>query len=122
MKTSYFAKSAKNPNAVAIVCYPPKWYKGKVCTKLAPKGWFLQKYKQDGDEQYYVKQFQEEVLDKLDANQVYTELGENAVLLCYEGSGKFCHRRLVATWFEEKLGVEVPELDFTPKIIEEDLI
>jgi len=37
-------------------------------------------------------------------------LGEDAILLCWENSGVFCHRRLVAEWFEEELGVSVPEV------------
>ena len=31
-------------------------------------------------------------------------------MLCWEPPGKFCHRRLVAKWLEEHLGVDVPEL------------
>jgi len=39
---------------------------------------------------------------------VYEELGENAVLLCWEKDG-FCHRHLVADWLQEKLGIEIKE-------------
>jgi uncharacterized protein (DUF488 family) len=48
-------------------------------------------------------------LDKLDPGEVAYELGSEAVLLCWEAPGRFCHRRLVATWLEEALGVDVPE-------------
>ena len=37
-------------------------------------------------------------------------------LLCYESPEKFCHRHLVAEWFMEKLGIEVREFDYVPKI------
>lgn len=53
-------------------------------------------------------------LDKLDARKVYNDL-QNCVLVCFESSvdlatgKKFCHRRMVAGWLEEKLGVKVPE-------------
>jgi uncharacterized protein (DUF488 family) len=110
MKTSYFAKSAKNENAVSIALKAPIWFTGKDYKKLTPKWWFLKKYKDDGDEKFYTEQFRKEVLDALDAKQVYNELGENAILLCWEKTGKFCHRHLVAKWFKEKLGVEVNEL------------
>jgi hypothetical protein len=30
-------------------------------------------------------------------------------LLCWEAPGKFCHRRLVAAWLEDALGIDVPE-------------
>jgi hypothetical protein len=32
------------------------------------------------------------------------------VLLCWEPAGEPCHRRIVAEWFEQELGIEVPEL------------
>lgn len=53
-------------------------------------------------------------LDKLDAHKVYNDL-QDCVLVCFESSNdlytgkKFCHRRMVAGWLEEKLGIEVPE-------------
>jgi len=117
MKTSYFAKSANNPNAVAIVAFPPKWFKGRVYSKLAPKPWFLKKYKEDSDQEFYIKHFYIEVLDRLDPKKTYEELGKEAILLCYEAPGKFCHRHLVAAWLKEKLGIEVEELDEEPDLI-----
>lgn len=50
------------------------------------------------------------LLRGLDPHQVYAELGEQAVLLCFCEPGVFCHRRLVAEWIEHHLGVLVPEL------------
>ena len=50
-------------------------------------------------------------LDSLDAKQVAEDLGPNAILLCWESFNVRCHRRLVAEWLEEKLGIVVPELD-----------
>ena len=44
------------------------------------------------------------------APEVFEDLGEDAILLCWEAPGKFCRGRLVAAWLEEKLGVQVPEL------------
>jgi len=110
MQTSYFAKSAKDKNAISIALKSPDWFEGKEYKKLAPKYWLLKKYKDDGNEEFYTIQYQKEVLDLLDPKQVYEELGENAILLCWEKSGKFCHRRLVAKWFKEKLGIEIKEL------------
>lgn len=62
------------------------------------------------DEDEYTRLYQEEVLSKLDPGEVYAELGDDAILLCWERPGAFCHRQLVAGWFEEKLGASVPEL------------
>ena len=52
----------------------------------------------------------QKILDKLDPQKVFDDLGEDAILLCWEAPGKFYHRRLVAEWLEKHLGVTVPEL------------
>jgi len=109
MQTSYYAKY-KGDNAVSIAGKCPEWYKGKEYKKLAPNYWFFKKYKEDGDVEFYKEQYQKEILSNLNAETVYRELGEDAVILCWEASGKFCHRHLVARWLEKELGIEVKEL------------
>lgn len=110
MNTSYYAKSAKHPNAVSIAGKAPEWYKGRQYKKLAPNYWFFIKYKDDGDEEFYKTQYRKEILEKLDPKEVYEELGENAVLLCWEKSGKFCHRHLVVEWLTARLNIKITEL------------
>ena len=63
-----------------------------------------------GDNDYYIKHFIEEVLDKLDPEQVLKELEgfsgvseDNIILLCYEKTGTFCHRHLVADWLNQNI-------------------
>ena len=107
----FYSKSASNPNAVSIAAKSPDFYKGREYKKLAPNYWFFKKYKDDGDEEFYTKQYYKEVLDKLDPKEVYKELGENAILLCWEGKDKFCHRRIVAEWLLNNLDVEIKELE-----------
>lgn len=65
----------------------------------------------------YESVYRERILAKLDPKKVYSDLGENAVLLCYEKwddirtGKKFCHRRIIADWLEESIeGTEVKEL------------
>jgi len=110
MNTSYFSKSSKNPNAVSIARSSPVWYTGQEYKKLAPSYNLLMKYKNDGDQEYYIKKYNEEVLDKLNPSEVFKELGSEAILLCWEGPKKFCHRHLVANWFENKLGIKLQEI------------
>jgi uncharacterized protein (DUF488 family) len=69
----------------------------------------IQKYKEDGDEEYYIEQYSL-ILSKLDPKKVYEDL-KDTVLLCYEKSGVFCHRRVVAAWIEDSLGVSVEEVE-----------
>lgn len=105
METSYFScPKLDSSKTVAISQGIPKWYKGKTYKALAPS-WALIKLK-DMDE--YTRRYKAEVLAKLDPRKVYKDLGEDAILLCWEKTG-FCHRYLVAEWLEESLGVKIPE-------------
>lgn len=104
--TSYFAKLKSLPDDVvpiAICGKPPTWYTGLAYKKLAPKYGFFMKWKETHDNDYYIKCFTEQVLDKLNPQQVYIELCElahssNIALICFEVPSDFCHRHLVADW------------------------
>ncbi len=104
--TSYFAKIKKIPNnivPIAICAAPPKWWNGICYKKLAPKYGFFKIWKETQDNDYYIKHFNEEVLNLLNKNMVLKELetlsnGKDIVLICYESPEKFCHRHLVAQW------------------------
>jgi uncharacterized protein (DUF488 family) len=60
----------------------------------------------------YTQRFYQETLSPLSPGQVFQDLGEEAILLCWEEPGEFCHRRLVANWLEEALGISIPERGF----------
>lgn len=91
-------------------------YNGKCFLSLAPKLSFWRIWKDNigkideaENTKYYIKEYWNEVLSKLDPEKVYKEL-DNSILLCYEDSNEFCHRHIVADWFELMLGVKVPEV------------
>jgi len=105
MQTSNFKLSGRDPNAVAISRGVTRGFKGRRYMPLAPATWALVKEK---DETRFREQFQEQ-LAKLDAKAVLKEVGEDAILLCWEKPGVFCHRRIVAEWLERELGISVPE-------------
>lgn len=107
--TSYFAKLSKLPSnitPIAICGKSPEWYKGIQYKKLAPKWSFFSVWKQTHDNEYYIKHFNEEILNTLNVEIVVKELyslanksqDEDIVLICYEKPGDFCHRHLVADW------------------------
>ena len=63
------------------------------------------------------------ILDRLDPQQVWDDLhrlagDQEPVLLCWERPPftptNWCHRRLVADWFRDRLGIEVPEWNVGP--------
>ena len=107
MQTSYFYKEFKNEKAVSISGKSPVGFIGREYKKLAPKYWFFKKYKEDGDQEFYTKQYEKEVLSLLDPKKVLEDLGEDAILLCYEKEG-FCHRHLVSKWLNEN-GIQCTE-------------
>jgi hypothetical protein len=94
----------KYSRLVSIALKSPEWFRGRRYPALAPGRNMLKL-----DEAAYRVEFQK-ILDKLDPQKVYEDLGPEAILLCWEPLGQFCHRRLVAEWLEERLGVKVPEL------------
>lgn len=95
-------------------------FEGNSYTKLAPKKEFwkiwhdnIGKISEEENNEYYMREYYKQVLSKLDANTVYSELnefGKNVVLLCFEENNEFCHRQLVATWLERELSITVPEI------------
>lgn len=114
--TSYFANLKNITNnivPVSICGKAPDGYKGYQYKKVAPKWDFFKVYKETGDKDYYIRNFNERVLDTLDPHQVVRELsayGNEIVLLCYEKPGDFCHRHLVAEWITENTEFVVEEL------------
>lgn len=100
-------------------------YQGKCYPKLAPKLSFwttwhnnIGKISEEENNRYYVQEYWNQVLSKLDPEKVYREL-DNSVLLCYESNIEFCHRHIVAAWFEILLGTNVPETKAKDYLIEE---
>jgi len=101
-------------------------YKGECYPKLAPKLDFwkiwhenIGKISEEENTKYYIEEYYKQVLSKLNPEEVYNELN-NSVLLCYEENTEFCHRHIVAAWFELLLvGVRVPEIKLNGLEIEE---
>ena len=117
--TSYFAKLKFLPDniiPISICGKAPDWYKGLQYKKLAPKYDFFIKWKDNHDNDYYTKCFNEQVLDKLDVEDTVSELidphsGIDIALICYEKPEEFCHRHLVAEWLR-KNGFKCEEYRF----------
>lgn len=107
--TSYFAKLSKTPKdiiPISICGKAPSFYMGIQYKKLAPKYSFFSQWKITHDNNYYIKHFNKEILDKLNCKEVYEELkslseNKDIVLICYEKPSDFCHRHLVAEWFNK---------------------
>lgn len=109
MFTSYFGAVKQLPPdlvPVSIARWPPRGWKGRREIRLAPKPAMLKMLREDYDREF------EAILADLNPEEIFTALGENAVLLCWEPPNVWCHRRRVAEWLEEALGIVVPEWGF----------
>ncbi|MDD2904187.1 MAG: hypothetical protein PHU44_17305 [Syntrophales bacterium] len=106
MHTSNFWRFYRSEDLrlVSIALKTPEWFQGRRYPALAPTRKMLKMCEVKYREAY------QKILERLDPRQVYEDLGPDAILLCWEQPGEFCHRRLVAEWLEKHLGVEVPEL------------
>lgn len=124
--TSYFAKIRKFPDnviPVSIARFTPKGVNIPVLTELAPTKGILFKYKADNNKEDYIRDYNEQILDKLSAFKIINMI-ENATglkdisvrtdkhvaLCCFEKSEDFCHRHLIADYME-KQGIKIQELD-----------
>ena len=95
-------------------------FKGRTYPILAPrlnfwKIWYdnIGKISEEENTRYYIHEYYEQVLKKLDPYKVFDDL-DNSVLLCYENEKEFCHRHLVAFWLEETLKINVDEVKTSP--------
>lgn len=110
--TSYLAKNAKHPNAVAICAWVPRWFAGvKRYPQLAPDMALVKLYKvgQVNQEEYTDEYFHALKKRGVTPTQVVEDLADGSIMLCFEKPGEFCHRRLVAGWIEAETGIIVPE-------------
>lgn len=114
MKTSYYRKvKGTDPGAISISRGTPRGRRYNRYPQLAPGPWFksvpLDRY----------KVLYQEILNELNPMTVWNDLhrlaeGAEPILLCFETPNQFCHRQMVASWFEENLCESVLELADPP--------
>ncbi len=117
MTTSNYKIAGHLPTAVGISQGTPRGWKGRRCKALAPP-WALVK---ELDPERFNKLYGEQ-LDKLDPAVIAAELGPDAILLCWEKPGDYCHRSIVAAWLKKHLGIQVPEYDAKAEAAETPLL
>lgn len=109
--TSNYQRCGGHENSVSISASMPKYFKGKHIKPLAPSWDILNAFKAGQiDELEYTKQYLALLTTRnLTPESVYENIPNGTIMLCYEKPGDFCHRRILATWLENHLGVEIPE-------------
>ncbi len=115
MKTASFF-TYTGPGRVSISRSAPRGVMVPAFRLLAPGAWFKEPNEARYRELYFAQ------LAQLDPQEVWDDLhrtavGGEPVLLCWEKlnkPGEFCHRRMVAEWFEQSLGHVVEEIRAQP--------
>jgi hypothetical protein len=111
MKTSCFLLKGNDPNAISISRKRPSWYQGKHYEPLAPPLDLVERYVCGLiDASQYEKEYKDRILSNLDPFQVFVDLGQDAILLCNAPPGKFCHRKVGASWLGSALNIQILEL------------
>lgn len=108
MYTSYFGKYIGD-FGISIARKMPRGFWIDEYKDLFPSSSILYQWFKNKDIEIYTQRYNEEILNKLNPETVYSDL-KDKVLLCWERSDKFCHRFLVAEWIEKNLGINVPEI------------
>lgn len=119
--TSYYANLGKLPShivPISIAGKAPEWYKGIQFKKLAPKFNIFSEYKLTGNIEVYTQRYTSLILEQLDAELISKELliiasSADVALICYEAPNKFCHRKIVANWFNK---FNVPCTEYTNEV------
>lgn len=67
----------------------------------------------------YIKSYYDIRLKGMDIGELLyilkEKFGEDIILLCYEDSSSFCHRRLIADYIEIETGIYIPEVSVDEK-------
>lgn len=112
--TSYFSSRKYKPKDGVSVARYCKFWRGSTFEALVPSEGLLWWWKhlsseeQNESQQYYEYLYREQTLSKLNPAEVAMIL-DGKTLLCYEKTGDFCHRHIIAKWLREA-GFECEEL------------
>lgn len=113
IRTSYYGNRLikemyeKGEELVSISRSTPENFNIQNYSALNPSWALIKKYKADGNIDEYAAIYNIQ-LNNLDPHKVYKDLN-NKTILCYEKTGAFCHRHLIAKWLKSH-GYKVEEL------------
>lgn len=119
--TGYYANIKKYEEVglvpVAVSGKVPPFYDGMTYPDFAPRWPMYRKWK-DGiiTNAEYAQEYKD-YLDTLDKKEIKLDFDSpnqcnNMILLCYEKSGDFCHRHVLADWLEGNFGYKVEEYKY----------
>jgi hypothetical protein len=92
-------------------------FNGRTYPNLAPPPDMLVYFHKHKNTAFYTEIYKQRVLSKLNPYSVASELGDGAVLLCYERPSDFCHRHIVAEWLKKYALIDIKEFVPPPKVL-----
>lgn len=109
--TSNYARSGRNSHAVSISASAPDYYAGEHISSLVPTWHMIREYKSGRMDKEEYSQLYIALMKARNgtAEKIYSTIPHETIMLCYEKPGDFCHRRVLADWIEDELGVKIPE-------------
>ena len=112
--TGYYAYTKKYKEAglvtVAISGVVPSFYEGYTVKEFAPRKETFNKWKNGELDNFgYTNEYREH-LNSLNKEYIKALISDflkegDVIFLCYEKSGEFCHRHILADWLENTLQV-----------------
>jgi Domain of unknown function DUF488 len=97
--TSYWSLVKRVPNPISISLTSPGWWRGIEIDELKPTWELLNAYKANKlDNSHYVKEYVRLLRERrVNARSIVRMLPKECTLMCWEKSGRFCHRRVFAS-------------------------
>ena len=119
--TSNYKRCGNNHRAIGISLMVPDWFEYSCNCSFAPTSEMFKKFKagEITEEEYTVmyraRLYEHDSLNILMLNATPSK----SIFLCYEEPGEFCHRRILAEWIEERMGIKVKEWKSKDELKEE---
>ena len=106
--TSYFAKWREFPSgslAFGITRFPPMYFTGINIANLAPSSNLLYNLKNHQIDEFvfkqkYIQELEDKGLTSKGVRRLFEDIAadHDLILCCYEQTGEFCHRHILAEW------------------------
>ncbi len=112
IQTSYFSGKAPGERKVSIAKWPPRFWSGPRANMLAPSNpkaedWAAA-YRHDLEARFPTAESLRACLEELEQRV------PDPILCCYEADASQCHRRVLAAYAKELLGMDMPEWQAAP--------